>query len=232
MAHILVVDDDVRIAHGVEDYLRYKHHWVTVCSNGVQALDAVAKQAPDLIILDVGMPGLNGLEVCRRVRSMALSVPLPIVFVSGRDTLDDKIAGFEAGADDYMVKPFDLRELEVRVNALLRRLNGANAQSDPSELRVGNLRLNTKTFKAYADDRDVQLTPVEYELLRYLMQRAGEVISAEQLLQDVWRYYPGTGDAAVVRVQIMNLRDKIERDRSRPVFIQTIYRHGYMVANV
>jgi DNA-binding response OmpR family regulator len=229
MARILVVDDDIRMARMVETYLRSKNHQVTICTAALNVLDVIAKEQPDLMILDIAMPGVTGLELCRRLRAQPYEVHLPILFLSARGTTDDKIAGLEAGADDYLAKPFDLRELELRVEALLRRARPKGGQEEPDELRVGNLRLDKRTFKAYVDDREVQLTPVEYELLRYLMMRAGRVVSAEELLQDVWRYYPGTGDTAVVRVQIMNLRNKIERDRKAPEYIQTVYRHGYIV---
>jgi DNA-binding response OmpR family regulator len=230
MANVMVVDDDIRMARMIEAYLRSKNHQVSICTSAQGALDFVVKERPDLMILDIAMPGVTGLELCRRLRSHPYRLETPILFLSARGATDDKIAGLEAGADDYLSKPFDLRELELRIEALLRRAAAKNGQAEPMELRVGNLRLDRRTFKAYVDDREVQLTPVEYELLRYLMLKAGKVISAEELLQDVWRYYPGTGDTAVVRVQIMNLRNKIEKDRRAPEYIQTVYRHGYMVS--
>jgi DNA-binding response OmpR family regulator len=173
---------------------------------------------------------VNGLDLCQRIRSNQRWAHLPVLFLSGHDTVEDRIAGLQAGADDYLTKPFDLRELNLRVDALLRRATPIAAPKEPASLEVRGLRLDTRRFKAYAGDREVQLTPVEFELLRYLMEKAGEVVSAEQLLQEVWRYYPGTGDTAVVRVQIMNLRDKIEANRRQPQYIQTIYRHGYTIA--
>lgn len=229
MATVLMVDDDIRMARMIEAYLRSKNHHVSICTSAQSALDLIVKERPDLMILDIAMPGVTGLELCRRLRAHPYQLETPILFLSARGATDDKIAGLEAGADDYLSKPFDLRELELRIEALLRRAAAKNGQAEPMELRVGNLRLDRRTFKAYVDNREVQLTPVEYELLRYLMLKAGKVISAEELLQDVWRYYPGTGDTAVVRVQIMNLRNKIEKDRRAPEYIQTVYRHGYMV---
>ena len=230
MSDILVVDDDVRMAEIIERGLRGKNYRVNAATSGLAALNAIAKHVPDLMILDVNMPDLSGFEVCHKVRSRFNQPQLGILFLSGASSTEDKVAAFEAGADDYLTKPFDLRELELRINALLRRTRPGGEQSAPVELQVRNLRLNTRTFKALVADRSIQLTPVEFELLQYLMLRAGEVISAEQLLQEVWHYYPGTGDPAVVRVQIMNLRDKIEQDRRAPTYIQTVYRHGYMVA--
>jgi len=229
MAHILAVDDNIRTARVIEGFLHCSNHQVTIATTGIDAVDIVTRRHPDLVVLDVELPMMNGLEVCRKLRSYPIQSDVPILFLSGRGSGADRIAGLEAGADDYMSKPFDPREFELRVQALLRRSGSQAKEAEDNEMRVGDLWLDKKTFKAHIGKRVVQLTPVEYELLFYLMKRAGEVVSAEQLLQEVWRYYPGTGDAAVVRVQIMNLRDKIERDRKRPDYIQTVYRHGYMV---
>jgi two-component system OmpR family response regulator len=230
MAHVLVVDDDIRLAHSLQDYLHRKGYRTTIATSGLDALDQVVKVKPDVLVLDVNLPGMNGLEVCRKLRAYPIHSDIPVLFASARDSASDRIAGLEAGGDDYISKPFDVREVELRVQALLRRSGAAMGLVEHLEMAVGDLKLDKRTFRARVGKREVQLTPVEYELLRYLMLRAGEVVSSEQLLQEVWRYYPGTGDAAVVRVQIMNLRDKIEHDRKRPAYIQTVYRHGYMVS--
>ncbi len=146
----------------------------------------------------------------------------------GRST-DDRIAGLEAGGDDYLPDLFDLRELGLRVEALLRRSQEARRRTVQADVTVAGMKLHTGTYSVEVGGREIQLTPVEFELLRYLMLRAGQVVPAERLLQDIWRYYPGTGDPAVVRVQIMNLRSKLEPDRARPAYIKTVYGHGYMI---
>jgi DNA-binding response OmpR family regulator len=230
MAHVLVVDDDARLSGSIARALREQNYRCTVCNTSGLALDLIGREMPDVAILDVSMPGLSGLELCRKIREQLSPDQLPILFLSAWGLPEDRIAGLEAGGDDYLAKPFNVRELELRVSGLLRRSGrGQEQQEELFDVSVRDLRLDAKTFRALVGPREVPLTPVEYELLRYLMLRAGEVVSAEQLLQEVWRYYPGTGDAAVVRVQIMNLRDKIEQDRRQPRYITTIYRHGYMI---
>ncbi len=227
MARILVVDDDLRVCKMIEAVLKGEGHFVMLSNNGTDALEKIPKISPDLVILDVMMPDLNGYEVCRRIRSSIRLANIPVMFLTARGMVNDRIEGFEAGGDDYLIKPFDLRELELRVNALLRRTLKSNGTA--KELKVGGMRLDAAKYQVEADGRTVQLTPVEFELLYYLMSRAGEVVSAEKLLQEVWRYYPGTGDPTVVRMQIMNLRNKIEPSPKTPKYICTVYRHGYYV---
>jgi DNA-binding response OmpR family regulator len=211
----------------IEAVLKGQGHFVIVANSGTKALEEAPRVFPDLILLDVMMPDLSGYEVCRRLRSSIKLSDTPVMFLTARSMLNDRIEGFEAGADDYLVKPFDLRELELRVEALLRRTQKKNGSA--KQLQAGGMRLDATKYQVEVNGRTVQLTPVEFELLYYLMSRAGEVVSAEQLLQEVWRYYPGTGDPTVVRMQIMNLRNKIEPTPKNPRYICTVYRHGYYV---
>lgn len=227
MARILIVDDDTRVCRMIEAVLKGLGHFVLVANNGTAALEEAARVLPDLVILDVMMPDLSGYEVCRRLRSSVRLANTPVIFLTARSMVSDRIEGFEAGADDYLVKPFDLRELELRVEALLRRTLKNN--KEVKTLQAGGMRLDVSKYQVEVNGRTIQLTPVEFELLYYLMSKAGEVVSAEQLLQEVWRYYPGTGDPTVVRMQIMNLRNKIEASPKNPKHICTVYRHGYYV---
>ncbi len=227
MARILVVDDDLRVCKMIEAVLKGQGHFVIIANSGTKALEEAPRVFPDLILLDVMMPDLNGYEVCRRLRSSIKLSDTPVMFLTARGMVSDRIEGFEAGADDYLMKPFDLRELELRVEALLRRAQKKSGSA--KQLQAGGMRLDATKYQVEVNGRTVQLTPVEFELLYYLMSRAGEVISAEQLLQEVWRYYPGTGDPTVVRMQIMNLRNKIETTPKNPRYIRTVYRHGYYV---
>jgi DNA-binding response OmpR family regulator len=229
MASILVVDDDVDVADTIHRSLINKGHSVKVVYNGIEALEAVKQNSPDLIVLDVIMPFMDGIEVCRRLRQDPQTTHIPIIFLTAMDRLDDKLEGFDAGADDYVTKPFDIQELEVRTRAVLRR-SLTPGQAEPDVLTVGDLSLNRCTYEARAGSRVSLLTPIEFELLHYLMSYAGEVFSSERLLQEVWEYPIGTGDPALVRMHIKNIRDKIENNPKRPRFLRTISRHGYTVA--
>jgi DNA-binding response OmpR family regulator len=228
MARILVVDDDRDVAGTVERTLRRKAHEVVVAYGGAQALQLIKQQCPDLVVLDIMMPRMDGIEVCQRIRTLPNVASVPILFLTAKGKIENKIEGFEAGADDYLTKPFDLRELELRVRALLRR--SMPSEAPKASLEVGALALDPRTFKLNVDGHVLLLTPVEFELLYYLMKHAGEVISTERLLQEVWEYPPGTGDPNLVRAHIKNLRAKIEPSPTDPTYIKTISRHGYIVA--
>lgn len=229
MAHILVVDDDVYVADTMQRGLQKRGYEVVTAYNGIEALGLVQEQQPDLIVLDIAMPRMNGIEVCHRLRSDEKTKSIPIIFLTARSMIDDKIEGFEAGADDYLTKPFDIQELELRIKAILRRCQPLPPEPSADILTVGPLSLNRRSFEATIEDRAVLLTPIEFELLHHLMSHPGEVFSSERLLQEVWDYPPGTGDPALVRMHIKNLRSKLEPDTLRPTLIRTISRHGYTV---
>jgi DNA-binding response OmpR family regulator len=247
MARILVVDDDLSVSDAISRMLVRRGHETIVVHNGQDAINAARNQEPDLVVLDVVMPGMNGVEVCRRLRADSDTARLPIIFLTARIMIEDKIKGFEAGADDYLTKPFAIQELELRVRALLRRTEMIDRQaallaeaSDEEEaevsqqeretLTVGSLTLNRRTFEATTGDSTVILTPVEFDLLSHLMEHPGEIFSSERLLHEVWGYPVGTGDPALVRMHIRNLRGKIEPDGSeQPTFIRTVVRRGYTV---
>ena len=227
MARILVVDDDRDVAGTIERTLRRRDHHVSVAYSGVQALQLIQGQRPDLVVLDIMMPRMGGIEVCQRIRVLPNVASVPILFLTAKGKIEDKIEGFEAGADDYLTKPFDLRELELRVKALLRRSLPTEAPKAP--LEAGSLSLDPRTFELTVEDEVLLLTPVEFELLYYLMKHAGEVVSTERLLQEVWEYPPGTGDPNLVRAHVKNIRSKIEPAPDNPTYIKTISRHGYII---
>lgn len=234
MARILVVDDDVNVAHTIDRLLRSRGLETIVVHNGWNAVEAARKQKPDLVILDVMMPEVSGIQVCKRLRGDPDTVHLPIIFLTAKAMMDDKIEGFEAGADDYLTKPFDIQELALRVKALLRRTQSSarrlEGEQESAVLEVGDLKLNRQTFEVVTPARTVLLTPIEFEVLYHLMKHQGEVFSSERLLEEVWSYPPGTGDPALVRMHIRNLRAKIEPpDAAEPVYIRTVSRHGYTV---
>jgi len=232
MARVLVVDDDFSVASTIDRLLRSRGHETVVVHNGRDAIKAAKEAKPDLVILDVMMPEMDGIEACKILRGDAETAHLPIIFLTAKAMIDDKIEGFEAGADDYLTKPFDIQELALRVRALLRRvqLGAAQPEQDDPVLAVGNLELNRQTFEVTTPDHTVLLTPIEFEVLFHLMKHEGEVFSSDRLLEEIWAYPPGTGDPALVRMHIRNLRAKIEPENAPdPVYIRTVSRHGYTV---
>ena len=232
MGHlILVVDDDEDVAETIERSLRRAGHEVLVAHRGADALQIARQRRPELIVLDMMMPGMNGIEVCRHVRANPDLAKTPILFLTAKGEMGDKIDGFEAGADDYLTKPFDLRELELRVKALLRRTQRGSEEEIAERIEVGSLVLNCRTYEISTPQQTLLLTPVEFELLHFLMNNPGKVFSSDQLLQQVWGYPPGTGMPDLVRVHIKNLRDKIEPSPRTPRYLKNVLRRGYMIAN-
>ncbi|MCL6430597.1 MAG: response regulator transcription factor [Anaerolineae bacterium] len=224
---ILVVDDDVDVAETVARTLQRAGHETIVAYRGLQALEIAREQHPDLVVLDIRMPGLNGIDVCRQLRDTPGLSRIPVLFLSAKSEVADRLEGFEAGADDYITKPFDLRELELRVKALLRRARQGEATA--GQVRVGSLVLDTTTFELRTPERSVLLTPVEYDLMLFLMRHPGQVFSAPLLLQEVWGYPLGMGTTDLVRVHVKNIREKIEPDPRHPRYLRNIPRRGYVI---
>jgi DNA-binding response OmpR family regulator len=229
MSRVLVVDDEEDVAQTIEYALR-REHQVWVVHSGVEAIKAARRISPDLIVLDILMPGMDGLETCRELRRDPMLNAVPILFLTALGRVEDRIEGFEAGADDYLTKPFDIRELMLRVKAILRRSNVEESDSRPSKIEVGGLTLDCRSYQVDNGQEKVQLTPVEFDLLYYLMSHPDDVFSTNRLLHEVWDYPSDTGSPDLVRMHIKNLRQKIEPDSREPQFIITIPRHGYTIA--
>lgn len=230
MSEILVVDDDRDVAQSIELSLRRRGYRVMLAHSGVEALKTLRRYRPDIVILDILMPGMSGLEVCRYLRTDPNTSDLPIIFLTARGQEQDRIEGLRAGADDYLSKPFNLEELILRVKAVLRRAQIDPAPEQSAELVAGDLRLDCRTFEVMTGDRDgILLTPTEFDLLYYLMSNAGQVFSSERLLQEVWDFPYDTGSTDLVRAHIKNLREKIELNPREPVHLRTIPRHGYTI---
>lgn len=228
MYRILLADDDPDLCRAVQICLSGEGYEVLVAADGIEALVSAGRHHPDLVILDVTMPRLDGWQICRSLRRDPDLAAVPIMFVTARASIEERIKGLEEGADDFLPKPFDLRELTARVRALLRRAAPV-AQTRAGLVSLGDLTLNPHTGEVMVPGKSARLTPAELELLRYLMLRPDTVFSSQHLLQHVWGYAPDTAEQGLVRWHMMNLRSKIEANPSNPHFLRTIPRHGYML---
>ncbi|MFN7036892.1 MAG: response regulator transcription factor [Bellilinea sp.] len=243
---ILIIEDDDIVARTIERCLRGGEYRVTIAGSGVEGLQAARRDVPDLVILDVIMPGMDGYSVCKEMRKDALLAEVPILFLTAKTKDDDKITGLAAGADDYLGKPFNVDELLLRIKAILRRTQRMKQESQqPTEpaaeaspkkelperiIRIGEYSLNTRTFEFYSPQTGkFRLTPVQYDLLYHLMTHPGEIFSPNRLLDEVWDYPSDAGSPDLVRVHIKNLRERIELDPKNPVFIQTVPGYGYTI---
>jgi DNA-binding response OmpR family regulator len=243
-ANILVIEDDYIVARTIERSLRDDEFKVILASRGEKGLYLAHQSPPDLIILDIIMPDMDGYQVCRNIRSDGQLQDIPILFLTAKVKPQDRIEGFNAGADDYLCKPFNVDELILRVRAILRRTkpNGnqtADSQSDCKQpesshcLEIDNYMLDTRTFELMIPERGkVRLTPLQYDLLYHLMTHPGEAYSPSRLLDEVWDYPAGKGSPDLVRVHIKTLRERIEKDPRAPTFIRTVPGKGYTVGNL
>jgi DNA-binding response OmpR family regulator len=219
---VLLVEDDVRIARLVERALREAGHHVDMAMDGVTGLSQALSDDRDLIILDILLPMMDGLSICRRLRERGNRTP--VLMLTARDTVTDRVRGLDAGADDYLVKPFALEELLARVRAFERRASDGGANET---LRVGDLTLDLSCQEARRGDRTIDLTATEARLLAYLMRAAGRVLTKDQILDHVWGYESET-TSNVVELYIHYLRDKIDRGYPRPL-IRTVRGVGYAI---
>jgi DNA-binding response OmpR family regulator len=218
---ILVVEDEEDLAHAIATGLRREGYAVDVSFDGADALDKMRIYAYDLVCLDLNLPGMDGRELARRAHTEAATAngPPRILMVTARDAVEDRIRGLDDGADDYLVKPFDFRELSARVRAVLRR----PAAEQPGVLAAGSLELDPARHEARRSGRPLDLSPKEFALLRYFMSRAGEVLSQEELLEHVWDEHADLFSSSRVRVAVMGLRRKL----GDPQPIETVVGRGY-----
>jgi DNA-binding response OmpR family regulator len=226
-ATILIVEDDAHIALGLEEVLKGDGFEALLCNRGDRAVETVIRHKPALIILDVMLPGLSGFDVCKQLRSKKVGVPILMLTAKGQEI--DKVMGLEFGADDYMTKPFGVRELVARVHALLRR---TQATRDIEELKfeIGNASIDCKTFQVRVGKTVHELTPKELKLLKLFYDRSGEVLSREKLLNEVWGYnYYGT--TRTLDQVIVQLRKKLGDERGDPKHIVTVHGVGYKLVS-
>lgn len=249
--NILVVDDDDSVSTTIEKCLRREKYSVTIANSGIQALQIARRRIPALILLDVIMPGMDGFAVCDALRADPVLADIPVIFLTARSKEEDRIQGFLSGGDDYLSKPFNLEELSLRIRAVLRRtghtrettdevrahsdeqqrsLPTAKKNSPPAEINIKGFKLNARTFEVVSPlGKRILLTPIQFDLLFHLMSHAGEIFSPARLLDEIWDYPTDAGSPDLVRVHIMNLRNRVEEDPTNPVLIETVPGFGYTV---
>lgn len=229
MSHrILVVDDEPAITVLLEYNLKLEGYMVECVADGKQAVEAFHRFQPDLILLDLMLPGMNGLEICRHLRQEGHHVP--VIMLTAMHDLSDRIAGLDNGADDYMVKPFSPQELMSRIRAVLRRAQMTPSADEERDLQVGEIYISPSRREASFRGEPLELTPKEFELLHYLCKHQGKALSRRQLLHHVWDY-SFVGDTRIVDVHISHLRDKLEVNPRDPLYIQTIRSVGYKLTS-
>jgi len=226
VAKVLIVDDDKDIAEVISLVLKKEQIDSSIINDSSKALEVISSKNfdYDLILLDIMMPGLSGTEVCSRVRDI---VNIPIIFVSAKSEMVDKIVGYEIGGDDYITKPFDNTELVLKVKSHLRLNKRSNLRNVGNIIKIGEISLNTESFEVKKNDKRVDLSTREFELLRYLMENAGIALSKEQIFENVWG--SEYGDIGTVAVNIKSVRDKLE-DNDK--YILTIWGYGYKFVRV
>lgn len=224
---MLVVDDEQSIVTLLKYNLEQAGYIVEIAQDGEEAIQKEKETKPDLIVLDVMLPKKDGIEVCKTIRSDKNQVP--ILMLTAKDDEFDRVLGLELGADDYMTKPFSPREVVARVKAILRRssqFESTRVDEDDEDIVIGPIRIRPDYFEVYRNDDLLELTPKEFELLLYLVERQGRVITREHMLNSVWNY-EFAGDSRIVDVHISHLRDKLEDNPKQPQFIKTVRGLGY-----
>ena len=227
MKTILVVDDEPKIVALARDYLEHAGFAVLTAVDGPSAVDSVHRHHPDLVILDLGLPGLDGLDVTRRIRRDS---DVPVIMLTARDDELDKLLGLELGADDYLTKPFSPRELVARVRAVLRRADAGSERAADEIVRAGDLTLDVPRMRAELDGRSIDLTPTEFQLLAALARQPGRIFTRSQLL-DALHGVAFESYERAIDTHVKNIRRKLEPDPRRPVHILTVYGVGYRLAD-
>lgn len=224
MSTILIIEDDPAMQTGLRDNLEFEEHEVDIIDNGKAGLERLLAHAYDLVILDVMLPQMSGFDVLKNARAKGVTTPVIMLTAKGEEI--DKVLGLEMGADDYITKPFGLRELLARVKAVLRRYEGGQTSAPISRASLGKTEIDFHAYTATRNGKPLTMTPKEYEVLKFLWQRRNQVVSREQLLTDVWGY-DETISTRTIDNFILKLRQKIEDDPAHPRHILTIHGSGY-----
>ena len=225
---VLVIDDEESIVDLIKLGLKYEGFEVVAASDGEEGIAAAQRTNPIFIILDWMLPDMDGLEVCRRLRSNPTTLDIPILLLTAKDEVGNRVEGLNTGADDYLTKPFSFEELVARIRAILRRLNHGAMAENSQALRVGDIELNMATHEVTRAERQIDLTVTEYNLLHLFMSHVGQALDRQTILNQVWGY-DFLGETNIIEVYVRYLREKIEDSPSSPRYIQTIRGVGYIM---
>ena len=219
---ILVIEDDISILRGLKDNLEYEGYTVFTETNGEKGLKLALEKNPDLILLDIMLPGMNGYEICRKLKKE--KPELPIIMITARGSEIDKVSGLDTGADDYITKPFSIPELMARIRAVIRRT--ATGPDIPEEYCFGNIKLDFKKYKAFRDNQEIKLSSREFAIMEYFIRHEGEAVHRHDLLNEVWGY-ESIPTTRTIDNFILDLRKKLEENPSKPKHIESVRDIGY-----
>ena len=227
MKQILIVEDEPNMRLGLKDNLEFEGYQVSIATDGKKGLDEISNKSYDLVLLDVMLPELSGFDVCKIARERGIKTPIILLTAKGEEI--DKVLGLELGADDYITKPFGLRELLARIKAVLRR--GPDNKSNPTEASIGKMQVNFSSYTATIDQEPVKMSHKEFEILKYLWEHRNDTVSRYQLLEDIWGYHEQPTTRTVDNF-ILKLRQKVEQNPEDPQIILTVHGVGYkLLAN-
>ncbi|NBC82383.1 MAG: response regulator [Bacteroidetes bacterium] len=225
---ILIVEDEIPMLNGLKDNLEYEGYTVDTATEGITAFEKITGDVYDLILLDVMLPGMSGMDICKKAREQGIKTPIIMLTAKGEEI--DKVLGLEFGADDYITKPFGLRELLARIKAILRRTPSYSGNADSSQITLGKLTVNFKDYTAVSSDKECKMTYKEFEILHYLYKNKNKAISRDDLMSEIWgMHYEAT--TRTVDNFILKLRQKIEEDPNKPKVIHTVHGIGYKLAD-
>ena len=221
---IIVCDDDPDINESIAISLKHDGYKVIKCFNGKEAISALNKNHIDLIIMDIMMPGEDGLKTVERIRENS---DVPIIFLSAKSEINDKIAGLNIGGDDYMTKPFEMLELKARIRSIIKRSNTTIEKNEKKEYKIGNIRIDIDSKSVTIRNKPIKFTPIEYKILLYFVKNAGKVLSSNDIYKEVWNESEAYNIENTIAVHIRHIREKIEKDSREPKYIKVVWGIGY-----
>ena len=221
---ILICDDDESICESISISLKHDGYKTIKCKNGKEAIAALSKNHVDLIIMDVMLPGEDGIKTVARIRE---SSEVPIIFLSAKSELNDKLAGLNIGGDDYLTKPFEMLELKARIKSIIKRSSSTDEKKSKKQYKIGNLKLDLETKEATLRNKPIKFTPIEYKILLYFMKNPGKVLSSNDIYKEVWNESEAYNIENTIAVHIRHIREKIEKDSREPKYIKVVWGIGY-----